>query len=89
MNPSKEIHMIGCAHLDPVWLWPWTEGMSEIKSTFQAALDRLDEFPDFIFTCSSAAYYEWLEEAFPDIFAKIQKKSMCLTHKVCLLQMLC
>lgn len=73
MNPSKEIHMIGCAHLDPVWLWPWTEGMSEIKSTFQAALDRLDEFPDFIFTCSSAAYYEWLEEAFPDIFAKIQK----------------
>lgn len=73
MQNSKDIHMIGSAHLDPVWLWPWTEGMSEIKSTFKAALDRLDEFPDFIYTCSSAAYYEWLEEAFPELFAKIKK----------------
>jgi len=70
---KRTMHMIGCAHLDAVWFWPWTEGMSEIKSTFKAALDRLEEYPDFIFTCSSAAYYEWLEEAFPDLFAKIQK----------------
>lgn len=73
MNPNKDVHMIGHAHLDPVWFWPWTEGMSEIKSTFKAALDRLKEFPEFIFTCSSAAFYEWLEEAFPDVFAEIQK----------------
>lgn len=72
MDKKRTMHMIGCAHLDPVWLWPWTEGMSEIKSTFQAALDRLEEFPDFLFTCSGAAYYEWLEEAFPDLFAKIR-----------------
>lgn len=70
---NRIMHMIGCAHLDAVWFWPWTEGLSEIKSTFKAALDRLEEYPDFIFTCSSAAYYEWLEEAFPDLFAKIQK----------------
>lgn len=72
MNEKRTMHMIGCAHLDAVWFWPWTEGMSEIKSTFKAALDRLEEYPDFIFTCSSAAYYEWLEEAFPELFAKIQ-----------------
>ena len=45
MNPKKDIHMIGHAHLDPAWFWPWTEGMSEIKSTFKAAVDRLEEFP--------------------------------------------
>ncbi len=73
MNPGKDVHMVGHAHLDPAWFWPWTEGMSEIKSTFKAALDRLEEFPDFIFTCSSAAFYEWLEEAFPELFSKIQK----------------
>jgi len=73
MNPKKDIHMIGHAHLDPAWFWPWTEGMSEIKSTFKAAVDRLEEFPEFIFTCSSAAFYEWLEEAFPELFAKICK----------------
>ena len=69
---KRMMHMIGCAHLDAAWFWPWTEGMSEIKSTFKAALDRLEEYPDFIFTCSGAAYYEWLEEAFPELFAKIQ-----------------
>ena len=73
MNPKKDIHMIGHAHLDPAWFWPWTEGMSEIKSTFKAAVDRLEEFPEFIFTCSSAAFYEWLEEAFPELFEKIRK----------------
>lgn len=72
MENKRMMHMIGCAHLDAAWFWPWTEGMSEIKSTFKAALDRLDEYPDFIFTCSGAAYYEWLEEAFPELFAKIQ-----------------
>ena len=72
MENKRIMHMIGCAHLDAVWLWPWTEGMSEIKSTFKAALDRLEEFPDFVFTCSSAAYYEWLEEAFPALFEKIR-----------------
>ena len=72
MENKRMMHMIGCAHLDAAWFWPWTEGMSEIKSTFKAALDRLDEYPDFIFTCSGAAYYEWLEEAFPTLFDKIR-----------------
>ena len=72
MENKRMMHMIGCAHLDAAWFWPWTEGMSEIKSTFKAALDRLEEYPDFVFTCSGAAYYEWLEEAFPELFAKIQ-----------------
>ncbi len=36
-------HMIGNAHLDPVWLWPWPEGCSEAIGTCWAAIDRLDE----------------------------------------------
>ena len=39
----KTISMIGNAHLDPVWLWQWQEGYHEVKATFQAALDRLNE----------------------------------------------
>ena len=35
MNPKKDIHMIGHAHLDPAWFWPWTEGMSEIKFSYK------------------------------------------------------
>ena len=47
---SNTIHLIGSAHLDPVWLWRYEEGLAEIKATFQSALDRLDEFDDFVFT---------------------------------------
>ena len=39
-------HLIGNAHLDPVWLWQWHEGYTEVKATFRSALDRMKEFPD-------------------------------------------
>src|SRR5262245_60444587 len=65
------LHMIGNAHLDPVWLWQWPEGLQEAKATFRSALDRLNESPDFVFTSSSAAIYEWVEENAPELFAEI------------------
>jgi alpha-mannosidase len=70
-NENKEIHLIGNAHLDPVWLWRWQEGFAEIKATFQSALDRMNEFPEFVFTSACAAYYKWVEENEPDMFAEI------------------
>ena len=33
-TPSRTLHMIGNAHLDPVWLWPWQEGYQEARATF-------------------------------------------------------
>jgi alpha-mannosidase len=68
------LHMIGNAHLDPVWLWQWPEGLQEAKATFRSALDRLNESPDFVFTSSSAAIYEWVEENAPDLFAEITQR---------------
>ncbi|MDD4003459.1 MAG: alpha-mannosidase, partial [Clostridia bacterium] len=65
--------MIGNAHLDPVWLWTRLEGFAEIVSTFQSAVDRLNEYDDFVFTCSSASYYELIKENFPKLFNKIKK----------------
>ena len=68
------IHMIGNAHIDPVWLWRWTDGYAEIKATFQSALDRLDETDDFVFTAACAGYYEWVLENAPDMFEKIKAR---------------
>ena len=70
----KSMHMIGNAHLDPVWLWQWQEGYQEVKATFQSALDRMYETPDFVFTCACADYYRWVEENEPDMFKKIQQR---------------
>ena len=68
------LHMIGNAHLDPVWLWQWPEGLQEAKATFRSALDRLNESEDFVFTSSSAAVYEWVEENAPDLFEEIRRR---------------
>jgi alpha-mannosidase len=71
---DKTFHMIGNAHLDPVWLWQWQEGFQETKATFRSALDRMKEYEDFIFTCSSAAMFEWVEENDPEMFAEIKER---------------
>ncbi len=70
---KQNIHLIGNAHLDPIWLWRWQEGCNEVMQTFRSALDRLYEYDDFVFTCSSAAYYRWVEELDPEMFAEIQE----------------
>ena len=73
MSNSK-MHLIGSAHLDPIWLWRWQEGCGEVLQTFRSALDRLKEYDDFVFTCSSAAYYKWVEDIAPDMFEEIAER---------------
>ncbi|MEI7421705.1 MAG: glycoside hydrolase family 38 C-terminal domain-containing protein [Prolixibacteraceae bacterium] len=69
-----KIHMIGQAHIDPVWLWHWSEGISVVHSTFQSALDRMKEEPDFKFTASSAQFYVWVAENDPAMLKEIRKR---------------
>ena len=71
---QKRLHMIGNAHIDPVWLWQWQEGYQEIKATFRSALDRMKESEDFVFTGSSAAFYEFVEQNDPAMFAEIRQR---------------
>src|SRR5689334_1685032 len=68
------LHLIGNSHIDPVWLWQWPEGYQEIRATFRSALDRMREYPEFIFTCDSVAYYEWVAEIDPDMFEEIKAR---------------
>ena len=71
---ERVLHLIGNSHIDPVWLWQWPEGYQEVRATFRSALDRMTEYPEFIFTCDSAAYYEWVEEIDPEMFAEIKAR---------------
>lgn len=66
------MHLIGNAHMDPVWIWDWREGFGEVWATFRSALDRLKENDDLIFTASSAAYYAWIEVLDPAMFDEIR-----------------
>jgi alpha-mannosidase len=68
------LHMIGNAHIDPVWLWPWSEGVSVVHSTFRSALDRMNESRDLAMTTSSSQFYEWIAENDPALLAEIKKR---------------
>ena len=70
----KTMQMIGNAHIDPVWLWQWREGFHEVKATFRSALDRMNETPEFVFTCACACYYQWVEENDPEMFDEIRAR---------------
>ncbi|MBX3062730.1 MAG: alpha-mannosidase [Anaerolineae bacterium] len=69
-----KLHMIGNAHIDPVWLWQWQEGFHEVKASFRSALDRMKEYPEFTFVSSSAAFYEWVERSDPAMFEEIRQR---------------
>jgi alpha-mannosidase len=71
--PKKiTIHLVCKAHIDPVWLWPWTAGLDEILNTCAAACDLLDRNPDVIFTRGEAWVYQQIEKLDPDLFDRIR-----------------
>ena len=71
---KKVLHMIGNSHIDPVWLWRLPDGFSEVRATFRSVLDRMNEYPDFVFTSAAASYYAWIEQTEPEMFAEIQRR---------------
>ena len=70
----RKISMIGNTHIDVVWLWKSAEGLQEVKSSFASALERMKEFPEFKFSASSLAYFEWLKENCPEEFEEIKER---------------
>lgn len=67
--------LVGHAHIDAAWLWnkAFTED-SICTGTFKNVLDMMDKYPGMYFTQSSAQYYEWMEEKYPEIFNRISQK---------------
>ena len=68
----KEIHLLCNAHLDPVWLWQWEEGVTEAISTFRTVCDLLDEFDELQFNHNESVLYEWVKEYDPALFERIR-----------------
>ncbi|MBI4242957.1 MAG: alpha-mannosidase [Planctomycetes bacterium] len=66
------VHLIGNAHIDPVWLWSWQEGVEVILATFRQSMNLIKEHHGYIFTASSALFYKWVEETDLKLFREIQ-----------------
>jgi alpha-mannosidase len=70
---KKKLFLVCNAHLDPVWLWDWEEGLAETLSTFRTAARFCDEFDGFVFCHNESVLYKWIEEYEPGLFKKIQE----------------
>ncbi len=67
-------HLVGNAHIDAAWLWPWTETVDVVRRTFGTALQLMNEYPGYCYTQSAAQYNEWMAEKYPDMNAEIKRR---------------
>jgi alpha-mannosidase len=67
----RTVHIVLNAHLDPVWLWPWTAGVDECINTCYTMCNTLDRHPDIIFTRGEAWVYEQVRRHDPALFKRI------------------
>jgi len=71
---SYTLFLGGNSHIDLAWLWRWMETVEVSKETFSTILDNMEEYPDIIYIQSQAQAYKWMEDYYPEVFKRIQKK---------------
>jgi alpha-mannosidase len=62
------------AHIDAAWLWRDLETKEVCKNTFSSVFNMMNVRPDFTYTQSQAAMYDWMEKLYPDVFNNIKKR---------------
>ncbi|TDD15902.1 alpha-mannosidase [Nonomuraea diastatica] len=70
---AHRITAVGHAHMDTAWLWPLRETVRKLARTVSNALALLDADPALVYTMSSAQHFSWLEEHYPDLFARVRR----------------
>ncbi|MEG8946201.1 alpha-mannosidase [Rosettibacter firmus] len=60
------------AHIDAAWLWRKKETEEVCKRTFSAVMNMFNARPDFTYTQSQAAFYNWMKKDYPDLFDQIK-----------------
>lgn len=71
---AHELVATGHAHIDSAWLWPIRETMRKCARTFSNVVALMDEYPGFVFSCSSAQQLAWMKEFYPELFGRIREK---------------
>lgn len=66
--------LTGQSHIDTAWLWPLRETRRKCARTFSTVLQYMDRYPEYVFMASQPVQYEWIQEHYPELFARIKKK---------------
>ncbi|WP_104044662.1 alpha-mannosidase [Arthrobacter sp. ZGTC412] len=71
---AHQLVATGHAHIDSAWLWPVRETIRKCARTFSNVVALMDEYPNFVFSCSSAQQLAWIKEYYPELFGRIREK---------------
>ncbi|ABL79023.1 alpha-mannosidase [Thermofilum pendens] len=70
---AGELFIVGHSHIDAAWLWPVQETREKVARTFANVVSLLREYGGPVYAQSSALYYEWVEEDYPELFREIKR----------------
>jgi len=73
-GPRARVTAVGHAHIDTAWLWPLRETVRKCARTFATAVTLMEDFPEYRFVCSAAQHLAWIEERYPELFARIAER---------------
>ena len=71
---AHRVFAVGHAHIDSAWLWPVRETNRKCARTFSNVLDLMEQDPDFVFACSSAQQFAWMQQYYPELFERIRAR---------------
>lgn len=63
---------VGQSHLDAAWRWRKRQTIIKARATFTKAIRHMKEYPEFTFAQTSPAYYAWMKQRYPALYAKIK-----------------
>ncbi|MGW9206243.1 alpha-mannosidase [Embleya sp. NPDC055664] len=70
---AHRLSAVGHAHIDSAWLWPLRETVRKVARTTANMTALLDDEPDFVYTMSQAAQYEFVKVHRPEVYARVKK----------------
>ncbi len=65
------IHAVAHSHIDVAWLWSPKDTQHKVLRTIAKILSQLKRYPKAVYVLSSALYYEWLKENYPEIYKQV------------------
>ena len=70
---NETIHVVGHAHMDMNWLWPYSETKKMMHDNIRQVIAFMEKYPDFTMLQSQATIYKYIKTVDPPLFEKVKK----------------
>ena len=77
-NPNYKtegtLSLVGNSHLDIVFMWAYKEYVRKLGRTHATMLRLMEQYPDFIFSQSTAPTYIEMEKRYPNLYKQVKQR---------------